>query len=212
MWPRRFPSRSVRESFSRIWRSSLVGEIREVEVNEITVSELLAKTVSNTGPQCVDVRSASEFASGHVPGAMNIPLEQIERRIDDLARNLPIVLICQSGARARMAAELLQACRKDLAVLAGGTSAWIKAGQPVVVTSITRWSLERQVRLAAGILVLVGAVLAATVDFRWLFLAGFVGLGLSFAGLTGLCPMAILLAKLPWNRESHCHIAQAKRV
>jgi len=180
-------------------------------VNEITVSELRARTAGKVRPQCVDVRSASEFASGHVPGAVNIPMEQIELRVDDLAPDLPIVLICQGGARARLVADLLQPCGKELAVLQGGTSAWVKAGQPVVVTANTRWSLERQVRLGAGILVLVGTVLAATADFRWLFLAGFVGLGLSFAGLTNYCPMAILLAKLPWNRESHCHITQAKQ-
>ena len=180
-------------------------------MNEITVSELLARMAGNTRPQCVDVRSASEFASGHVPGAVSIPMEQIELRVDDLAPDLPIVLICQSGARARLAADLLQPCGKELAVLQGGTTAWIKADQAVVVTANTRWSLERQVRLGAGILVLMGTALAATLDFRWVFLAGFVGLGLSFAGLTNYCPMAILLAKLPWNRESHCHITQAKR-
>jgi len=180
-------------------------------VNEITVSELLAQTAGNTRAQRVDVRSASEFASGHVPGAVNIPMEQIDARGDDLAPDLPIVLICQSGARARMVAEFLQPCGKELAVLEGGTSAWIKAGYPVVVTAKTRWSLERQVRLGAGVLVLLGTVLALTVDFRWLFLAGSVGLGLSFAGLTDFCPMAILLATLPWNRESHCNMRQAKR-
>jgi len=180
-------------------------------MREVTVPELFTRTAGLARVQYVDVRSASEFASGHVPGAVNIPMEQIDSRIDDLAPDLPIVLICQGGARARMVAELLRPCGKDLTVLQGGMTAWIKAGQPVVATTKTRWSLERQVRLGAGILVLLGTLLAATVNFRWLFLAGFVGLGLSFAGLTDVCPMAILLAKLPWNRENHCHLTQARR-
>ena len=175
-------------------------------MKEITVSELAAQTAGELRPQYIDVRSASEFASGHVPGAVNIPMEQIEARVADLAPDRPIVLICQMGSRARMVGEFLRPCRNELAVLQGGTSAWIKAGHPVVVTAKTRWSLERQVRLGAGILVLAGTVLAATVDFRWLFLAGSVGLGLTFAGLTDICPMGILLAKLPWNRESHCSL------
>jgi hypothetical protein len=90
----------------------------------------------------------------------------------------------------------------------GGTDAWIKAGLAVVVNAKTRWSLERQVRLAAGLLALTGAALALVVDIRWVLLAGFIGLGLSFAGLTDFCPMGLLLAKMPWNRKSHCEIGQ----
>jgi rhodanese-related sulfurtransferase len=170
----------------------------------LTISQLR----SNPSPpaQLVDVRSGSEFAAGHIPGAVNIPMDQIEARIDDLDRNLPIVLICQTGKRARMTAGLLEPCRRQIAVLEGGTKAWIEAGFPVVVSVKTRWSLERQVRLGAGLLVLAGVILALTVDPRWVFLCGFIGLGLSFAGLTDICGMAFLLEKLPWNRRSHCPI------
>lgn len=68
----------------------------------------------------------------------------------------------------------------------------------------TRWSLERQVRLGAGLLVLTGAGLALTVNVNWLFLSAFAGLGLTFAGLTDICPMAEILAKMPWNGRSQC--------
>jgi len=71
----------------------------------------------------VDVRSGSEFASGHIPGAINIPMEEIEARLDDLDLNLPIVLICQSGKRARMTASLLEPCQRQITVLEGGTKA-----------------------------------------------------------------------------------------
>ena len=91
----------------------------------------------------VDVRSASEFGTGHIPGAINIPLEQIEARMEDLGQNLPVVLICKRGTRARMTAGLLEPCRQDVTVLEGGTDAWVKAGLPIVASVRTRWSLER---------------------------------------------------------------------
>src|ERR1700687_1154976 len=134
-------------------------------------------------------------------------MDQIEARLGDLDLNLPIVLICQTGKRARMTAGLLEPCGRQIAVLEGGTKAWIDAGLPVVASVKTRWSLERQVRLGAGLLVLVGAVLALTVNPLWVFLCGFVGLGLTFAGLTDICAMGIILEKMPWNRRSHCPIS-----
>jgi len=148
--------------------------------------------------QLVDVRSATEFATAHVPGAVNIPLEQIERRTADLAANEPVVLICQAGTRARMARALLAESGKDLVVLEGGTAAWLRAGYPAVRSTATRWALERQVRLAAGVLVVVGVLLAVFV--WWLLLPGFVGCGLAFAGFSGFCPMGEALARMPWNR------------
>jgi rhodanese-related sulfurtransferase len=170
----------------------------------VTVSELQ----NHPSPALlVDVRSATEFASGHIPSAINIPLDQIEARLDDLGRNFPIILICQSGTRARIAAGLLEPCHREIAVLDGGTKAWIDAGFPAVASVKTRWSLERQVRLGSGFFVLTGAMLALTVDPRWIFLCGFVGLGLTFAGLTDICAMGIVLEKMPWNKVSHCRIA-----
>ena len=156
--------------------------------------------------QLVDVRSATEFAVGHIPGAVNVPMDQIEARLADLRRDVPLVLICKAGTRARMTAALLGPCERELMVLEGGTDAWIKAGLPVVSSVKSRWSLERQVRLGAGLLALTGAVLALTVNADWIFLSGFIGLGLTFAGLTDLCPMAIVLGKMPWNRTSHCSL------
>ena len=168
----------------------------------ITVAALHAQPPSQA--QLIDVRSPSEFASGHIPGAVNIPLDQIESRLADLSSATPIVLICQMGKRARMAAGLLEPCQLHLSVLEGGTSAWIQAGFPIVQSVRSRWSLERQVRLGAGLLVLTAATLALLLDPRWLFLAAFIGLGLIFAGLTDICPMAEILGKMPWNKTTHC--------
>ena len=130
--------------------------------------------------QVVDVRSPSEYATGHIPGAVNMPMEQVQSRLPDLEGEDSIVLVCQSGQRARMVAGLLEPCGKELRILEGGTSAWIKAGLPVVTTSVTRWSLERQVRFAAGLLVLAGVILALTTSLHWIYLAVFIGLGAYF--------------------------------
>jgi Protein of unknown function (DUF2892) len=107
-------------------------------------------------------------------------------------------------------AGLLEPCGKELRILEGGTSAWIKAGLPVVATSVTRWSLERQVRFAAGLLVLTGVALALTTNLLWIYLAGFIGLGLTFSGISGLCPMGGLLGLMPWNRGASCSFEAPK--
>ena len=167
----------------------------------ITVAGLRNQEAGHAG--LVDVRSPAEFAAGHIPGAVNIPMEQIESRLDDLNPNRPVIPICHTGQRARMTAALLETGHRPAAVLDGGTRAWIEAGLPLVTSVKTRWSLERQVRLAAGLLVLAGALLALSVDLHWLLLSAFVGLGLALAGITDICPMAKILGNLPWNRSRH---------
>jgi hypothetical protein len=89
----------------------------------------------------------------------------------------------------------------DLTVLRGGTDAWRQADLPLVASTQSRWSLERQVRLGAGLLVLTGVVFGLLLHPGWFYLAGFVGTGLIFAGTTNYCAMANLLALLPWNRR-----------
>jgi rhodanese-related sulfurtransferase len=168
----------------------------------ITVSELRSKQPLQV--QLIDVRSPSEFAAGHIPGAANIPMDQIESRLEDLCPAIPVVLICQAGKRACISADLLAHKNREILVLEGGTHAWINSGLPVVACVKTRWSLERQVRLIAGVLVLAGSLLALTANAGWIYLSAFIGAGLTFAGLTDFCPMAILLGKMPWNRNAHC--------
>ncbi|HRF58885.1 MAG TPA: rhodanese-like domain-containing protein [Fimbriimonadaceae bacterium] len=165
----------------------------------ITIQELREMTFEGK-VQLIDVRSASEFASEHIPQAANIPMDQIEARLDDLDPRVPVVLICQSGHRAEMTRELLLPHHEQLACLIGGTTAWAEAGLPTVRSSTTRWSLERQVRLTAGLLVLSGTVLSLLLAPAWIYVAMFVGAGLTFAGLTNLCGMAALFAVMPWNR------------
>ncbi|HYE76745.1 MAG TPA: rhodanese-like domain-containing protein [bacterium] len=165
----------------------------------LSVSDLKARLDRGEDLQLVDVRSPSEYLAGHLPGALNIPMDRCEARLDDLHAGRPVVLICQSGMRATVTSNLLAPHRPQALVLEGGTAAWRSAGLPVVVDSKTRWSLERQTRLGAGLLVLLGAI----GSFVWppaIALAIFVGCGLTFAGATDICPMGLLVSRAPWNQ------------
>jgi rhodanese-related sulfurtransferase len=147
----------------------------------------------------IDVRSPAEFAVGHIPGAINVPMEQVEARTADLGAG-PVVMICEAGTRAAVVAGWVER-RQPVSVLAGGTAAWRKAGLPLVSCAPCRWTLERQVRLAAGLIVLVASLLAVIVSPRWIYLAMFIGAGLTFAGATNICGMFVVLARMPWNRD-----------
>lgn len=161
--------------------------------------ETLRDGIAGQG-KLIDVRSAAEFAIGHIPGAINVPMEQIEMRAADIGEG-PVVVICEAGARAAIVANWLEG-RQPVSVLAGGTAAWRKAGLPLVNCAPCRWTLERQVRLAAGLLVLVSSLLAVLLNAKWLYLAMFVGAGLTFAGITNICGMAVVLGRMPWNRST----------
>lgn len=165
----------------------------------LTAKEVQSMVEQGERVQLVDVRSAQEFAEGHIPGAINIPLEEIESRVADVSPHDSVVLVCQAGTRAQMACDLLQSRLDGLTKLEGGTDAWRDAGGSLVVTTRAHLPLMRQVQLVVGPLILVGVALALTVDPRWALLSGIIGLGLTLAGATGWCGMAILLGKLPWN-------------
>lgn len=166
----------------------------------ITVLELDELIQSDPTLQLIDVRSQGEYATGHVPKAINIPLDELEERLHDLSTHR-VAILCQSGNRAGMACEKLQGTPGDFVVVEGGTSAWIQAGHQVVKsTKGSTWSLERQVRFGAGLMVLIGTGLAINIAPSMIYLAMFVGGGLTFAGLTNICGMAAILALMPWNR------------
>ena len=166
----------------------------------IEPTELQNQLERGTRYQLIDVRSATEFEEGHVPGAINIPMEQVESRLDDLTKRDPVVMICQSGRRAGITCEMLSENHDNVVLLNGGTMAWKASGLPVVESVSRRLPLQRQVFLIAGPLVLLGAVLGYFLNPAWLTLSAFVGTGLTVAGATGFCGMAILLAAMPWNK------------
>ena len=147
----------------------------------------------------VDVREPGEFAREHIAGAQSLPLSAFD--VSHLPRDRRIVLCCQSGARSTRALAQLQAAGfNDVAHLDGGLAAW-KSAQLTTSVDITQpISIMRQVQIVAGSLVLAGALLAWLVSPWFIVLSGFVGAGLLFAGISDTCMMAMLLARLPYNR------------
>lgn len=153
------------------------------------------------GAVVVDVREYPEFAAGHIEGARLAPLGQVEQMAEAWSREEALVLVCKAGGRAEQARQRLAAMGfAELMVLDGGMVRWRVEGRPVVKEARQPWSLERQVRIAAGLLVLVTLSLGLVVSKLWLIGTGFVGAGLVFAGVSDICMMASLLGRLPWNR------------
>jgi glyoxylase-like metal-dependent hydrolase (beta-lactamase superfamily II) len=161
-----------------------------------------ARVVANGGATCViDVRTGAEYEGEHIPGSRLIPVDQIEARADEVrATPAPRLLLCQSGNRAttaRLALEKLHVA--GLSVIQGGIAAYIQAGG-ITEKGKAHMSLERQVRIVAGGMVLTGVLLGVLVHPVFLIIAGFVGAGLIFAGVTNWCGMALILGKMPWNQ------------
>jgi rhodanese-related sulfurtransferase len=156
--------------------------------------------------QLLDVRTPVEYTEVHVSQALNVPLDDLDpaqlRAVGSIAKDQPVYLLCRSGGRAKKAAEKFERSGfGNSVVVEGGTLAWIDAGLPVKRGAVKVISLERQVRIAAGSLVLIGVLLAWFVHPAFVGLSAFVGAGLVFAGITDFCGMGLLLAKLPWNNR-----------
>jgi len=164
----------------------------------LTAQEL-ARQLETGAIGVIDVREPMEFAGGHIAGSLNVPLARLA---DTQLPDGPLVLVCQSGNRS------LQGCRRLLERqpsrllldLEGGIPAWQQAGLPLLRQANAPLPLMRQVQIAAGSLVLLGLILSHTVAPAWIALTWFVGAGLCFAGISGFCGMARLLAAMPWNR------------
>jgi glyoxylase-like metal-dependent hydrolase (beta-lactamase superfamily II)/rhodanese-related sulfurtransferase len=164
----------------------------------IPVEELVRRLGGADAPLVIDVRLPAEYRSVHLEPSLLLPLDEISRRRAELPRDRELVLVCRTGARAQVAAAALPGWRTR--VLEGGIVAWQEAGHPVIEGK-AHMSLERQVRVAAGGLACIGGLLAAAVSPWFGLLPAFVGAGLVYAGLTDRCGMAMLLAKLPYNRR-----------
>jgi rhodanese-related sulfurtransferase len=167
----------------------------------IETTQLRQLVETNPRTRLIDVRTPGEFAASHIEGSHNVPLDMLRAHRDDLHATHPdpVVLICSSGARADQARSLLDKAGVDeLNVLRDGLTGWEHNGGPVSEGSGT-WAMERQVRLAAGTLVLAG-VLGSTRYQPLKWVAGAVGAGLSLAAITNTCAMSRALALLPHNR------------
>jgi rhodanese-related sulfurtransferase len=168
----------------------------------IAPAELQARILAGAPALVLDVRTPGEHAGLHVPGAHLLPLDRLDPAAVARLRpgDAPVYLLCRSGARATRAAEQLGAAGiAGCVVVSGGTEDWAAAGLPVV-RGRGVMSIERQVRIAAGALVVVGVSLGVLVQPWFLALAGGVGAGLVITGIADWCGMGLLIARMPWNR------------
>jgi rhodanese-related sulfurtransferase len=177
-------------------------------VATISPKQLMDLSARGEAINLIDVRTPAEYGEVHVDFARNVPLDRLDPKqvAADHARHVgPIYFVCRSGGRSKTACEkMIAAGVTDVVSVDGGTTACDAAGLPVV-RGKKAMSLERQVRIAAGALVAIGAALAAFgPDPLWKSigagLAGFVGCGLVFAGVTDTCGMAMLISRMPWNQ------------
>ncbi len=158
-----------------------------------------ADVAVQTGLVLVDVRSPIEFETEHIAGSINVPLETLDSRCDEVSRDGQLVVICRSGKRAERGAYTLMGRGFQPKVLEGGMVAWRKAGLPIK-EGRKRLPIERQIQLIVGTGVLTGVLLGVFVSPWFLVIPGFFGAGLTFAGLSGTCALGILLGKAPWNK------------
>lgn len=182
----------------------------EIKSRSISPAALAASFGAGGSHELLDVRTPPEYASAHVPGARSVPLDQL--RVEDLLAEhkpgTPIYVLCQAGPRAAKAIEQFErAGCGDCVLVEGGTQAWIDAGLPVHRGARTVLPLMRQVQIVVGAFAAAGAILALAVNRWFAVLPLLIGCGLFFAGITGTCGMALLLARMPWNRgqEASCH-------
>lgn len=155
----------------------------------------------------IDVRERDEFDSEHVEHSINVPLSHFAEVAPGILNQLTekkLSILCRSGSRARMAAQQINLMgftdKIDASVYEGGILKWKLEGKPTIQRRANHLPIMRQVQLAAGLMVLATSLLGAFVNPWFLAISAFVGAGLTVAGSTGFCGLAMLLAKMPWNR------------
>jgi rhodanese-related sulfurtransferase len=171
----------------------------EVEAPTIAPRDLQALRERESMPFVLDVRSALEFEGDRIEGARLIPLDELEGRLDEIPDQVEVIVVCRTGVRATIAAEVLGRAGRRPRVLEGGMMAWRRARLPVR-EGRKRLPVDRQVQLVAGGMVLMGVALGTLVNPWFLAISAFFGAGLTFAGATGTCGLALLVLKMPWNR------------
>ena len=174
-----------------------------MNITIITPQELADLCKDGKKIDLIDVRTPVEYREVHVEIARNVPLDQLDAaalmQACNGSANESLYIICRSGSRGQQACEkFLKAGFSNVVNIEGGTMACVEAGLPVV-RGQKAISLERQVRIAAGSLVLLGAILYF-VHPAFIGLSAFVGAGLVFAGITDTCGMGMMLARMPWNQ------------
>jgi rhodanese-related sulfurtransferase len=165
------------------------------------ISAARARELVAEGALLIDVREADEHARERIPGAHSSPLSG---GAPSVPRNAVLIYHCKSGNRTNANAATLREAAEGAAceayLLEGGLEAWKTEGLPIAKNKKAPLEIMRQVQIAAGSLALIGFLLGIGVDPRFHALSGVIGAGLLFAGASGWCGMAKLLAIMPWNR------------
>lgn len=176
-------------------------------VNVIDAGQLRQLQHESPDLRILDVRTGGEFQTAHIPGSYNVPLDTLGEHVRDFANvDHPVVLVCQTGGRAIQAHnKLTEAGKHTLRILEGGLAAWQTAGGDITRGEAERWAMDRQVRLAAGTMVLAG-IAASTVIPGAKWFAGAIGSGLTFSAVSNTCAMGTALSKLPYNRTEDCDV------
>ena len=179
----------------------LQHNLGETDAATIAPRDLHALREGGAAPFVLDVRTPLEFESERLEGSHLIPLDVLTQRADEIPEGTDVVVVCRTGVRATIAAETLARSGRRARVLDGGVQAWRRAKLPLR-EGRKRIPVDRQVQMIAGSMVLTGVLLGAFVNPWFLLLAGFFGAGLTFAGASGYCGLAMVLFKMPWNRTS----------
>ncbi len=166
---------------------------------KISAQEAHEKLTAGTA-RFIDIRTPEEFSQLSIEGSLLAPLSVINLQNTQGHTAEEVIFLCRSGNRTENANNTLQELYPNAYALDGGIVAWQKAGFPIRTSKTAVIPLERQVFITAGALVLTG-VLGSLLWPPALFLAGFIGAGLIFAGVSGSCGLGMLLAKMPWNKK-----------
>lgn len=187
-------------NIDNIVRVNQKGEAASLEM--VSPRDALAFAEKNPQVKLLDVRSALEFSQAHIKDSINIPIDMLSAKINDLSQaQQSYIVLCRTGNRSPMAADMLiQSGIHGVKVLQGGMTRWQKEGLPVIKGE-GGVSLERQVRLIAGSLVLLGILLSWFAHWAFIFISIFISSGLIYSGLSDNCLMGMLLMKLPYNKK-----------
>jgi len=167
-------------------------------------AQTLNKWLISGEAELIDVRETGEHQSEYIDGSRNLPLSEVTLDEAHLSehKGKKLAVHCLSGGRSAMACQKLvgDSASIDVWDLEGGINAWKNAGLKVIVSKKKSLPLDRQLQLTIGMMVLVGTSLGYFISPEWLALSALAGAGLTNAGLTGMCPLAKLIAKMPWNQ------------
>ncbi|WP_131783079.1 rhodanese-like domain-containing protein [Legionella gresilensis] len=182
----------------------------------MTIKNVDAKTVKQWLEEdkavLLDVREPAEHATKKIAGAHLFPLSQIETGQLPNIDSKKLVLHCQAGKRSTTACQklMLKHPEVDIYNLEGGIGGWIDSGFPVDKSNQFPLPLEQQVQVFVGTLLVLFSILAWLISPFFIAFTMFLGIGLVFAGISGYCGLAYVLAKMPWNQSSRNYVTCKK--